>query len=133
MAGSTLIVLAVVGLGLSAGAVLAEAAILIPFWRSLQPESFLALYRQHATLLVWFFGPLEVIAAALIMLAALVGSFAGERSSGPFMVSALLAVSVLVAFPLYFQQANARFAEATIATADVRDELLRYSKWHWVR
>jgi hypothetical protein len=40
---------------------------------------------------------------------------------------------VLAAFPLYFQQANARFAEATIAPAEVAVELRRWSNWHWVR
>jgi len=133
MVGTALIVLAVVGLGLSAGALLSEGAILIPFWRSLQPESFLAWYRQHAALLVWFFGPLELAAALLVVLAALVGWFAGDRSSGVLAVAALLAVLVLVAFPLYFQQANAIFADATIATTEVRNELRRYSNWHWVR
>ena len=129
----TLIVLAVVALGLSAGALLAEGAVLIPSWRLLQPESFLALYGQHAALLVWFFGPLEVVAAVSVTLAALLGWFAGERSTGVLAVAALLAVLVLLAFPLYFQRANASFAEGTIAITEVQDELQRYSNWHWVR
>jgi hypothetical protein len=48
--------LATTALGLSAGALLTEGAILVPFWRSLQPESFLGWYRQHAGLLQKFFG-----------------------------------------------------------------------------
>jgi hypothetical protein len=39
-------VLAVLALGLAAGAVLTEAAVLVPFWRSLPPESFLGWYRE---------------------------------------------------------------------------------------
>jgi hypothetical protein len=50
--------LATIALGLSAGALLAEGAVLVPFWRSLQPESFLAWYRENAALLLRFFGPL---------------------------------------------------------------------------
>lgn len=131
--GSMLVLLAVVALGLSAGALVAEGAVLIPFWRSLQPESFLAWYRQHAALLLRFFGSLEVVAAGLAVLAALVSWFGGERASGLLAVSALLAVVVLAAFPLYFQRANASFTEATIATTEVAMELRRYSIWHWVR
>ena len=131
--GSTLVVFAVATLGLSAGAVLAEGAVLIPFWRSLEPDSFLAWYRRHATLLFWFFGPLEVIAATLAILAALVGWRGGDAGSELLVGSAVLAVLVLTAFPLYFERANASFAEATIAPAAVAMELRRYSRWHWTR
>src|SRR6267378_2029146 len=57
----TLVVLAAVALGLAAGATLAEGAVLVPFWRSLDPEAFLAWYRRYAALLLRFFGPLEVV------------------------------------------------------------------------
>jgi hypothetical protein len=130
---STLVLLAVVALGLSAGAVLAEGAVLVRFWRSLQPEAFLAWYRQHAVLLLRFFGSLEVVAAGLAVLAALVSWFGDGPAAGLLAVSALLAVLVLAVFPLYFRRANASFAEATIAIAEVGVELRRYSNWHWVR
>jgi hypothetical protein len=128
-----LVLLAVIALGLSAGAVLAEGAVLVPFWRSLQPESFLSWYRQHAALLLRFFGPLEVVAAGLAVVAALVGWVGGDPASGLLVASACLAVLVLVAFPLYFQRVNASFAEATIAPADVGAELRRWAAWHWAR
>ena len=131
--GSVLVLLAVVALGLSAGALVAEGAVLVPFWRSLQPESFLAWYRQHATLLLRFFGPLEIVAASLAVVAALVSWFGDEPASGVLAISALLAVLVLAVFPLYFQRANASFAGATIATTEVGVELRRWSIWHWVR
>jgi len=131
--GRSLVLLAVVALGLSAGAMLAEGAVLVPFWRSLRPESFLAWYRQHAALLLRFYGPLEVVAAGLTLLAALVAWLGGGGGSGLLATSAVLAVLVLTAFPVYFQRANASFAQATIATADVGTELRRWASWHWVR
>ena len=67
---SALALLAVVALGLTAGALLAEGAILVPFWRSLQPESFLGWYQEYAALLQKFFGQLEVAAAVLTIAAA---------------------------------------------------------------
>src|SRR5712692_2124676 len=111
-----LVFLAVLVLGLSAGAVVAEGAVLVPFWRSLQPESFLTWYRQHATLLLRFFGPLEILAAGLAVVAALVSWLGDEPASGLLAISDLLAVLVLALFPLYFRRTNASFAEATIAT-----------------
>jgi hypothetical protein len=131
--GSALIVLAVIALGLSAGAVLCEAMVLVPFWRSMQPESFLAWYRQHAALLLRFFAPLEIIAAGSAVLAALVSWFSDPGASGLLALSALLGVLVLATFPLYFQRANASFAMGTIATTEVGRELHRWSRWHWLR
>ena len=87
-----LVLLAVLALGLSAGALVAEGAVLVPFWRSLQPESFLAWYRQHATLLLRFFGPLEIVAASLAVVAALVSWLGDEPASGLLAISAVLAV-----------------------------------------
>ena len=51
--------LAVLGLGLSAGALLAEAGVLVPFWQAQKPEAFLDWYRENASRLLGFFGPLE--------------------------------------------------------------------------
>ena len=63
---NALTVLTTIALGLSAGALVTEGAVLIPSWRSLQPDRFLAWYREHARLLFKFFGPLEIVAAGLV-------------------------------------------------------------------
>jgi len=125
--------LAVVALGLTAGALFVEGAILVPFWRSLQPVSFLGWYKEHAVLLQKFFGPLEVAAAVLTMAAAAV-NWGSHGAGNPLLVlSALLAVAVLAVFPIYFQRVNASFATGTIAVDRVTEELRRWSAWHWVR
>jgi hypothetical protein len=48
-------------------------------------------------------------------------------------VSALLATAVLIAFPLYFQRANASFATHSIAVDQVAAELRAWALWHWGR
>lgn len=130
---STLVFLAVIALGLSAGALVAEGAVLVPFWRSLRADDFLAWYRQHAALLLRFFGSLEIVAASLTLGAALAGWLADGAASALLVLAALLAMLVLVLFPLYFQRVNASFAQGTIAPAEVAAELRRWSSWHWVR
>ena len=126
-------VLAAVGLGLSAGALLAEGAVLVPFWRSLEPEEFLRWYRHHASLLLRFFGPLEVVPALLVVVAAAISRFDGRPGSAPLGLSSLLAVAVLLTFPLYFRSANQSFAGATLDAEKVGAELRRWSGWHWAR
>ena len=125
--------LAAVALGLTAGALLVEGAILVPFWRSLQPAFFLGWYKEHAGLLLNFFGPLEVAAAVLTIAAAALNWGSQAVSSRLLVVSAVLAVAVLAVFPLYFQRVNASFAAGTIGVDRVTEELRRWSSWHWVR
>ena len=120
-------------LGLTAGALLSEGAILVPFWRSLAPPAFLGWYRQHAALLLNFFGPLEVAAALLTVAAAILSWIHQSTGRQLLALSAFLAVAVLAVFPLYFQRVNASFASGTIDADRVAEELRRWSSWHWVR
>jgi hypothetical protein len=119
--------LATLGLGLAAGAVLAEGAVLVPWWRAQPPEAFLAWYAAHASLLFAFFGTLEMVSAVLAIAAAVL------VRSRFFVAAALLTVGVLAVFPLYFQAVNASFEHATIAPADVPAALARWASWHWLR
>jgi len=119
--------LATLALGLAAGAVLAEGAVLVPWWRAQPPEAFLAWYAANASRLFDFFGTLEMVAAVLVILAAVL------VRSASFVAAALLTVGVLAVFPLYFQDVNASFEKATIAPADVPAELGRWAAWHWTR
>jgi hypothetical protein len=128
-----LALVATVALGLSAGALVAEGAVLVPFWRSGRPEAFLAWYRDHAALLVGFYGPLEIAAVALAAAALAANWLHPIVAVGPLLGAAVLAFGVLAGFPLYFQRANASFAAGTIELARVPDELRRWSRWHWAR
>jgi hypothetical protein len=131
--GAAATLLAVAALGLSAGALVTEGAVLVPFWRSLEPAEFLDWYGRHATLLLRFFGPLEGAGAALAAAAATLASLDGGDAGRLLGAAALLALAVLAAFPLYFQKVNAGFAARSVAPERVAAELRRWSLWHWGR
>lgn len=126
-------VLATIVLGLTAGALLAEGALLVPIWRAMAPEAFLSWYRLNGSLLVRFFGPLEVASVVLAIAAAVLTWRANGVGLWTLGIAALLATAVLAVFPLYFQRANATFAAGTIAAHRVEPELRRWASWHWVR
>lgn len=127
------VALATLVLGVTVGALLAEGAVLVPFWRGLEPKAFLGWYRLHADVLLRFYGSLEVAAVALA-LAALGAGWIEESAALPWLVtSALCAVAVLAVFPLYFRKANASFASGSIASGAVARELARWSRWHSAR
>ncbi len=119
--------LATLALGLTAGALLAEAAVVIPWWRTLSADAFLAWYAANTSRLFQFFGTLETVSAVLVVIAAVL-----VRSRW-FVIAVLLGVAVLAMFPLYFQRANASFEAATVAPAELPAVLARYAAWHWMR
>ena len=125
-------VLATIALGLAAGAMLAEAGVLVPWWRFLPPEAFLIWYAENASRLLGFYGPLEVIATALALGAA---ALAGHhRGGGPgFVIAAVLAFAILLMFPLYFQRVNASFADGSVGADGVSAALAQWAGWHWAR
>lgn len=125
--------LAIIAFGVSSGALITEGAVLVPFWRSLRADAFLAWYRQHAGLLLRFFGPLE-IAATLLGLAAFGLDWLASGTPSLLLAMAVgLSVAVLAVFPLYFQRVNASFEHGTIAPERVPAELARWARWHWLR
>jgi hypothetical protein len=121
---------AVAVLGLSAGAMLAEGAVMVPHWRSLPPPDFLGWYAANAARLLRFFGSLEIAAVVFALAAAAVPRAPGR---GRLALAGLLAFAVLVPFPLYFQAVNASFADGTIAHDALPGELGRWAAWHWGR
>ena len=125
--------LAAVALGLSAGAMLAEGGVLVPWWRSLPPEAFLSWYAANASRLFDFFAPLETAGAVLAGAAAATYRFQRGGSARYFVGSAVLALAVLGVFPFYFQEVNASFEARTIAVDRLADELARWAWWHRLR
>ncbi len=125
--------LTVIAVGLSAGAMLTEGAVLVPYWRSLPPQAFLTWYSANATRLFDFFGPLEIASTVLAIVATGWYRFGGRPGSGCFAAATVLMLAVLAAFPLYFRAANDSFAAGTIALDQVASELDHWNLWHWLR
>jgi hypothetical protein len=51
----------------------------------------------------------------------------------PSLATAVLSLLILATYFLYFQRANARFAQATVTHEDLPAELARWAGWHWFR
>src|SRR5262245_41878402 len=115
--------LSAAGLALFVGALLTEATVLVPMWRTLQPQEFFTLHSAHAHRLYRFFAPLTVIATLLAVVAAV------ASQSTASIVAAVLALVILSTYVLYFRRANASFAEASIPHEALPEELARWASW----
>jgi hypothetical protein len=87
---------AVIVLGLSAGAMLTEGVVLVPYWRALPPRDFLDWFGANEPRLFAFYSPLEIGGAVLTMVAAGLCAVRRRPDRGLLAVSGALAVAVLV-------------------------------------
>ena len=125
--------LSAAGLALFVGALLAEAMVLVPMWRALQPEEFFRMHAAHAHRLYKFFAPLTASATCLAVVAAITSVVSGHSGSLASVVAAALALAILSTYFLYFRRANASFSEASLTHEELPAELARWASWHWFR
>jgi hypothetical protein len=119
--------------GLFIGALLAEGALLVPYWRSLPTSEFFALHGTFGPRLFRFFAPLTAAASLAAVAAAGASLWAASPGRWASLLSAGLAASLLATYFLYFRRANAGFAAARPGTEGLAAELARWARWHWVR
>ena len=126
-------VLGVLLLGLTAGAMLAEAAILVPYWRSLAPADFFDWYAAHASLLVDFYSPLEIASAVVALVCAVLYSAQSRAGARLWWVASILSILVIATFFVYFKDANAGFSSRAISEDSLPTALEAWSRWQWGR
>ena len=120
-------------LGLFVGSLLTEGMILVPYWRSLNPETFLALHGKLGPRLFRYFAPLTV-ASTLIPAVAFVYCFwVGAESRTYSAIVAAIQFAILGIFFYYFKSANASFASGSVGVDGLPAELSRWANWHWFR
>lgn len=124
---------AILILGLSAGASLAEAKLFVPFWKSLDGNQFFSWYQDNKARLVAFYSPMQIWSAVMALLAAIVQWFSGWKGKGSMGVSALFAFSVLATFFLYFKAANAALAAGPMPDHQLQARLVTWEIWQWIR
>lgn len=120
-------------LGLFVGALLAEGALFIPYWRTLKAETFFSLHKEYGPRLYRFFAPLTITATMAAIAAAVVCAIANHPGRGLTVAAGILSASMVAIYFLYFEQANAKFAAASLSENELPNELARWAKWHWLR
>jgi hypothetical protein len=120
-------------IGLLVGALLAEGAIFIPYWRSLPADTFYALHKEYGPRLYRFFAPLTIVPLFLSVAAAGLSLWTEDAGRWHTLVACLLFICVLLTYAGYFKQANARLAAASLNATELSLELARWESWHWAR
>lgn len=125
--------LSAAALGLFAGAMLTEGAVLVPYWRSLPAAEFFTWYAANDQRLLGFFGPVTAVAVLVAVAAAVASVWQGHPGRWGAVAAAVLAIAALSTFFLYFQQANTGFSTGSTGPERLAAELARWAWWHWLR
>ena len=128
-----MLLVALATLGAFVGAMLAEGALLVPYWRSLPAPAFFAWYGANDKRLLAFFAPLTTVTALCTAAGALAAFAAGHPGRWLAALGVALVATAAAMFPLYFQGVNARFSAAAIAADDLPAALASWATWHHVR
>src|SRR6185295_16418835 len=120
-------------IGILVGALLAEGALFIPYWRSLPAETFYSLHTVYGPRLYRFFAPLTILPSVLTIAAAIVCLWAFDPGRWATLISSVLFLAVVGTYGVYFRNANARLAKQSLSPEELSDELRRWAVWHWTR
>jgi hypothetical protein len=120
-------------LGVFVGALLAEGALLVPYWRTLPAEEFFSLHKVYGPRLYRFFAPLTITATMSAVVAAVVCALTNHPARWFALLAGFQSASMVVLYFLYFKRANASFAAASLNPVDLETELARWASWHWFR
>jgi Domain of unknown function (DUF1772) len=115
------------------GAMLTEALVLLPMWRSLKPAELSALHARHAHTLYRFFAPLTAITTMVMVLSAALAVAFGHVQSYFAVTAAVLSLAILCLYFLYFRRANADLANMLSRPEEIAPVLARWALWHWLR
>ncbi|MFK8021810.1 MAG: anthrone oxygenase family protein [Pseudomonadales bacterium] len=96
--------------GLLAGALVTEACVLVPYWKTMDPEQFRRLHSTLSPLLFRFYAPLTVAGTSLPLLVCASQWAVGGPAVWLWTVSATCATGLLAFYFGFFRQANIEFA-----------------------
>ncbi len=120
-------------LGLLVGSLLTEAMILVPYWRTMEPEEFLRLHKNLGPRLYMYFAPLTILATIIPVLAAVIPFILRTTWHWLSVVPAIITLVMLVIYFVYFKRANDSFKTGSVGVDGLSEELTKWAKWHWIR
>ena len=113
------------------GGQITEGVLLVPYWQSLSSSNFHAYYSEFGPSIGQFYTILTILAKILAIFA-YCRSIKSEAAKYA-LISSVLAILFTASFYVYFKEANDLFYQATLSDAELKNELVVWSYWHWGR
>lgn len=125
-------VLATTASGLLAGALVTEACILVPYWKTMNPEDFLLLHPTMAPLLFRFYAPLTIAGTVLPVVVCAAHWALNPTALWQWTLSAVCGIALIGFYFGFFREANRRFEEGASAV-EASVTLSKWAKMHQAR
>jgi predicted exporter len=120
-------------LGLYAGSLLTEGAVLVPIWRGLPADDFFRMHKDVGPRLYKYFTPVTIAGVATPLAYVVFAQISGPPPTLPAYAAAGLCVAALGTYFLYFERANRSFAERSLANDALPAALAQWAAVHWIR
>ncbi|MEZ5307189.1 MAG: hypothetical protein R2684_08605 [Pyrinomonadaceae bacterium] len=130
---SILLFLSAASLGIFLGAQIAEAYLLVPYWKRIPADEFFEYYSSFGPSIHKFFAPLTIVATFLPIIAGLTGFFTRSGWNPLLWVMSASTISFFSTYFLFFKNANLKFENRSISDEELPAELVRWGNWHWLR
>lgn len=120
-------------LGVFLGAQLAEAFLIVPYWKSLSKEQFYVFYERYGAGIHRFFAPLTIASGLLPVLLLILSYIKSDERFYWIVVLVCCVVLFFGTYFVYFKAANEAFTKGTFDSGKLKIELIRWGRWHWFR
>ncbi len=115
------------------GSQITEGILLVPYWQSMSSTEFYGYYNEFGPSIGRFYTILTVVAALIPLFLSVYAKAIDKKAFQLALVSALFAILFISAFYIYFKGTNELFYQAAFSEAELQNELVTWSKWHWGR
>lgn len=111
------------------GAMILIATVLVPFWKSSEPQVFLDWFANYSANI----GSLMIPLGPGVLVLAIISLFLNKDNKLLWLLTIILTIANVLYFPIYYLPTNSSFAEQTIALESVGSELNNWITYHWQR
>ncbi|MCU0419903.1 MAG: hypothetical protein MUC38_09620 [Cyclobacteriaceae bacterium] len=120
-------------LGIFLGTQLAEAMLIVPYWKGISVEEFFVFYNLYGKALHQFYSPLTIAATILPVFTFVWSLFKKQKIDPLLWIMVVFTLLFFSSYFVYFKEANLSFANRTIANELLPDKLNEWANWHWGR
>lgn len=128
-----LILITTAVLGIFLGAQVAEALLIVPYWKSMTADQFYTFYKRFGGAIHRFFAPLTIASTVLPIILLVLGVLTADKRIALLIALVFCVMIFFGTFFVFFKTANRRFKEENIKPTELVAALKVWGRWHWFR
>ena len=111
------------------GAMILIALVLVPFWKTSEPQAFLDWFTVYGGKI----GSIMIPLGPGVLILAIIALILNKGNRLLWILTVVFTLANILYFPIYYLPTNSSFAEQTIPINEISAELSIWLKYHWQR